>query len=389
MKKTIITVLSMFLVLSAFANKFNINKDISSSVEAAFFDNVPAGDNTNKKDNSIYYRYKERELSIKKNDIRQLKKSLSETPLTQLIKWRDKSGREKVFYNDTDIKTDDNKWYALKPYETLFLTAAITGNEKALNLLYKNIENDVVLTNQVFITMENLIKFYNEDDFFFFYKFIKGKNIFLSEPANNVNNKDDGKHLIELIALASSKNFYKGKVLDTLIEDYLTLSTPSLLVRNLIIYVNNLPREIYNVKGEATPFTFDFQVFYKHLDKNPIRQINLEDKCNFITDTVDLWRNTSQVLGDVYLDDLFVDTFSYLLDSLDLEVPEGSSDMYIRGKTFQWGEADFDGVIHDRVTQEPCTKFYYHLRESEKEPWAKKFAAKYGFEKTAMFVPLK
>ena len=115
----------------------------------------------------------------------------------------------------------------------------------------------------------------------------------------------------------------------------------------------------------------------------------MDDKCNFITDVVSIWRSTSQVLGDVYVDDVFIDTFNYLLDSLNLETPKDAKDKYIHGASFDWEKADFEGVIHDKVTQQPCTKFYYNLRESEKEPWAKKFEAKYGFAKTAIFVPLR
>ena len=388
-RKVIIAVLSCLMAAPLFADRFNINQNLSSSVKDAVMDSAFRGDDEKTKHNfSVYAHYKAMEKSIKENKMSDLRKLLKEKPLTDLIKWHDKNGQEKVGNYNTDIRTEAGKWRALKPYETLFITATLERNEKALKILLKSIINQSVVQNQVYTTMDNLIKFHTLEDFDFFHKFVV-KNNLLYKQDNKGESGILSKDLILLITTASSDNFFNGQILDTLIADYLSLGTPSELGKNLMVRVNNLPRKIYDVQDKEEEYFFNFEQFYNHLDKNQVAEITLDDKCNFITDVVSIWRSTSQVLGDVYVDDVFIDTFNYLLDSLNLETPKDAKNKYIHGASFDWEKADFEGVIHDKVTQQPCTKFYYNLRESEKEPWAKKFEAKYGFAKTAIFVPLR
>ena len=105
-----------------------------------------------------------------------------------------------------------------------------------------------------------------------------------------------------------------------------------------------------------------------------------------MTDVMNLWRDTSQTWGNVYVDDLFVDTFNIFLDSLDLTPPSDARKKYSTGSVFQWKKADFDTIIHDACDE--FNSYFYYVRDTEKEPWSKLFESKYGFEKTTLFVPL-
>ncbi|MCR5504351.1 MAG: hypothetical protein K6E94_02085, partial [Elusimicrobiaceae bacterium] len=130
-QKVIIAVLSCLISMPGFAEGFNVNKEISSSVKEAVLDSAFSMPQKKSKKPTAFSRYKAMEFSIREGKMSELKKILKEGALPDLIKWYDKNGQEKVAAYDRDIYPEKYKWFALKPYETLFVTATLVRNKKA------------------------------------------------------------------------------------------------------------------------------------------------------------------------------------------------------------------------------------------------------------------
>ncbi len=393
MKKylSLLLILGLMTMLSFGSEFSDIKKDISVSIG-----NTIGG--SPKK--TALQRYTEMSACIRDGKIGNLTKLLKNPDyFPAWIQYTDVNGniKTKAYDDELGISENNANRYALKKYNSLFTEAVVNrdkigdkDSEKALNALYGAIKNRVKNDVTMF-TLRNLLIFYSEEDFEFFYNYIK-KNKELNSVYDKHNN------IVSLITFASSEaidnenetiDFLKDKTLDLLINEYLRHASPVSLVKDVIVANNKLPKYIFNKKkgsGIAIEFKFNFQNFYKHLEQQANPPLTIEDKCNFMTDVMNLWRDTSQTWGNVYVDDLFVDTFNIFLDSLDLTPPPDARKKYSTGAVFQWKKADFDTIIHDACDQ--FNSYFYYVRDAEKEPWSKLFESKYGFEKTTLFVPL-
>lgn len=379
----ILLLISLFLATPLFADNFaEIKNKVSEGITKGLH-NVNI---------DIATQYDEISQCIKEKDNKCLNKLLKRGYMVNLIKWTDKNGNENVrqYYPGVEI---DSINLMSRQYSSFLIEAAITGDKKILHTVYKYFKNPNSRSEQTFFAMKNLVKFYDAKYFHFLLKYAEANQIITSpeERESVQQNSNEALDIIELITYAASTNFRNEKALDILISDVLVKRDSNYIMRNLIKYWSTLPKTIYkDLDYQPVRFYVDFRYFYERLQLK--RTLTLNDKCDFITDVVN-YSQESKAFWYQNDNDIFVDTFKLLLDSIDIKPVE--TDIPIDRQSYDWNNAQFDEII-----QENCPKYYYTHQNLEavedgqaafnERYWlALRFTEKYGYEEARKFIPVK